>query len=464
MLRFSAILLLASLWCIPFSEARGRNLVERSPALGVTYGQVADNLPPPSAVAQLVQSTRISKVKLYGADPAILKAFANTGIGMVLSIANDQIPALNQLSVAQDWVKNNVAPFLPATNIIAITVGNEVLFSGDNALISQLLPAMQNLHTALVGSSLDGKIKVSTPHSMALLSNSEPPSAGRFRDDSMAVTKPLVDFLHQTGAPFMINPYPFFAYRSDPTDSTLAYALFQSSTGKMDSNTGLHYTNMFDAQVDAVYSALKALGYTDMDVVVAETGWPSKGDPNEAGVNIQNAVAYNGNLIKHITSMVGTPLKPNRTIETFIFSLFNEDQKGGPTSERNFGLFKADMTMAYDVGLLQSPTAKPTPVPSTGTPVTAPPTARVWCVAKPGLDDQALQKNLDYACGQGVDCRPIQQGGPCFAPNTVSSHAAYAMNALYQTAGRNSWNCDFSQTATLTTVDPSYGSCIYPHP
>lgn len=265
--------------------------MDRSPTLGVTYGQVADNLPPPSAVAKLVQGTIISKVKLYGADPAILKAFSNTGIDMVLSIANDQIPALNQLSVAQDWVKNNIVPFVPGTNIIAVTIGNEVLFSGDNALISQLLPAMQNIHTALVGLSLDGKIKVSTPHSMALLSSSEPPSFGRFRDDSMVITKSLVDFLHQTGAPFMINPYPYFAYKSDPTDSTLAYALFQAGPGKTDPTTGLHYSNMFDAQVDAVYSALKALGYADMEVVVAETGWPSKGDPNEAGVNVQNALA-----------------------------------------------------------------------------------------------------------------------------------------------------------------------------
>ncbi|KAH9300987.1 hypothetical protein KI387_012570 [Taxus chinensis] len=478
-LRFSALLLVASVCCIPFAEARGRTLVEHSPALGVTYGQVADNLPPPSAVAQLVQSTRISKVKLYGAVPAILKAFANTGIGMVVGIANDQIAALNQLSVAQDWVKNNVVPFVPATNIIAISVGNEVLYSGDKALISQLLPALQNLHTALAGLSLDRRIKVSTPHSMAILSTSAPPSAGRFGEDYMAITKPLLDFLHQTGAPFMVNPYPFFAYKSDPTDSTLAYALFQSKTGTTDANTGLHYTNMFDAQIDAVYSAMKAVGYTDVDVVVAETGWPSQGDPSEAGVSMQNAIAYNGNLIKHVTSMTGTPLRPNKTIETYIFALFNENLKGGPTSERNFGLFKADMSMAYDVGLRQSQSASPTPttpsvgpvgptptspsggtvgptpVPPTARPVTAPPTGRVWCVPTPGVDDKKLQTNLDYACGQGVDCRPIQPGGPCYAPNTVAAHAAYAMNAFYQTAGRNSWNCDFSHTATLTTVDPS---------
>jgi len=115
---------------------------------------------------------------------------------------------------------------------------------------------------------------------------------------------------------------------------------------------------MFDAQLDAVYSAMKYLGYTGIDIVVAETGWPSVGDPTEVGASLQNAIAYNGNLIKHVTSMAGTPLRPNRYIHTYIFALFNEDLKSGPTSERNYGLFKADMTMAYDVGLLQSPVRK----------------------------------------------------------------------------------------------------------
>lgn len=74
---------------------------------------------------------------------------------------------------------------------------------------------------------------------------------------------------------------------------------------------------------------------------------------------------------------------------------------------------------------------------------------------KNGVSDSQLQVNLDYACGQGIDCTPIQPGGACFEPNTVACHAAFAMNLLYQTAGRNSWNCDFVQTATLTSQNPS---------
>ncbi|GFQ00973.1 glucan endo-1 3-beta-d-glucosidase, partial [Phtheirospermum japonicum] len=106
-----------------------------------------------------------------------------------------------------------------------------------------------------------------------------------------------------------------------------------------------------------------------------------------------------------------------------------------------------------------APTAPANPGPTTPTtPVVNPipnPAAAGWCVPRPGISDAQLQANLDYACGQGIDCSPIQPGGACFEPTNVSSHAAYAMNLLYQSSGRNSWNCDFMQTATLTTTNPS---------
>lgn len=97
-----------------------------------------------------------------------------------------------------------------------------------------------------------------------------------------------------------------------------------------------------------------------------------------------------------------------------------------------------------------------TPKPTTTVPSpTKPNSSATWCVPKAGVSDAQLQANLDYACGQGIDCVAIQQGGACFEPNTLLNHAAYAMNLLYQTAGRNPLTCDFSQTAMLTSNNPS---------
>ena len=48
-------------------------------SIGVNYGTVANNLPPPSQVANFLKTqTTIDRVKIFDANPDILKAFANT--------------------------------------------------------------------------------------------------------------------------------------------------------------------------------------------------------------------------------------------------------------------------------------------------------------------------------------------------------------------------------------------------
>ncbi|WCJ19840.1 Carbohydrate-binding X8 domain superfamily protein [Euphorbia peplus] len=85
-----------------------------------------------------------------------------------------------------------------------------------------------------------------------------------------------------------------------------------------------------------------------------------------------------------------------------------------------------------------------------------------WCIAKTTATDQQMQAQLDYACGSGkIDCKPIQQGGSCFEPNTVRGHASYAMNALYKTTGKEQGQCDFSGVGTVVTNKQSYGNCKY---
>lgn len=101
--------------------------------------------------------------------------------------------------------------------------------------------------------------------------------------------------------------------------------------------------------------------------------------------------------------------------------------------------------------MAMAPAAAPTATPTTTTPATK----GGWCVPKAGLSDAELQANLNYACGHGIDCGPIQQGGSCFQPDTLEAHAAYAMNLYYQTSGRDPKSCDFSQTATLSPNTPS---------
>lgn len=107
-------------------------------------------------------------------------------------------------------------------------------------------------------------------------------------------------------------------------------------------------------KVDAVRSALNAMAFNDVEIVVAETGWAYKGDVGEVGATVENAKAYNGNLISHLRSMVGTPLMPGKSIDTYLFELYDEDLKSGKLSEKAFGIYNVDLTPIYDVGLSKS--------------------------------------------------------------------------------------------------------------
>ncbi|KAK3009600.1 hypothetical protein RJ639_013101 [Escallonia herrerae] len=88
--------------------------------------------------------------------------------------------------------------------------------------------------------------------------------------------------------------------------------------------------------------------------------------------------------------------------------------------------------------------------------------AASWCVVRSDASEQALQTALDYACGAGADCAPIQSSGLCYLPNTIQAHASYAYNSYFQRKNMAPGSCDFSGTATVASTDPSYGSCIYP--
>ncbi|MFS7971111.1 putative glucan endo-1,3-beta-D-glucosidase [Helianthus anomalus] len=318
---------------------------------GVNYGRIADNIPHPESVVTLMKAAKIMNTRIFDADHEVLKAFKGSGIEIMVGLGNE---FLRDISVNEDramnWVKENVEPFLPGTRIVGIAVGNEILGGGDQELWEVLLPAVKNVYNALDRLQLAGKVQVSSPHSAAVFATSYPPSAGAFKESVMPYMKPLLDFFSQIKSPFYINTYPFLAYISDPDHIDLNYALFKKNPGIYDQKTNLHYDNMFEAQIDASYAALEKAGYENMEVIVSETGWASHGDPNEAAATVSNARTYNYNLRKRLLKKKGTPYRPKRVVKAYVFAMFNENLKPGPTSERNFGLFKADGSISYSIG------------------------------------------------------------------------------------------------------------------
>ncbi|KAF5461137.1 hypothetical protein F2P56_020956 [Juglans regia] len=244
-------------------------------SIGINYGRVANNLPPPSKVVELLKSQGFNRVKLYDTDSEVLTALANSGISVTVALPNGLLSstAADQ-SFADNWVQTNIYQFYPATKIEAICVGNEV-FADPNNMTKFLVPAMKNIHASLAKYSLDSAIKISSPVALTVLQSSYPSSSGSFKSELVEpVMKPMLDLLRQTGSYFMVNVYPFFAYTANSNDISLDYTLFKQNPGVVDSGNGLRYNSLFDAQVDAVFAALSALKYDDVKIVVTETGCP----------------------------------------------------------------------------------------------------------------------------------------------------------------------------------------------
>ncbi|KAF8388883.1 hypothetical protein HHK36_025564 [Tetracentron sinense] len=428
----------------------------RGSTIGVCYGRNADDLPTPDKVAQLVQLHKIKYLRIYDSNIQVLKAFANTGVELMIGIPNlDLLPFSQFQSNADTWLKNSILPYYPATKITYITVGAEVTESPTN-ISALVVPAMQNVHTALRKAGLQKKIKVSTTHSLGILSRSFPPSAGAFNSSHAFFLKPMLEFLADNQSPLMVDIYPYYAYRDSSTNVSLDYALFESSSEVIDPNTGLLYTNLFDAQIDAIYFALMALNFRTIKIMVTETGWPSKGSAKETAATPDNAQTYNTNLIRHVINDTGTPAKPGEELDIYIFSLFNENRKPGLGSERNWGLFYPDQTSVYNLDMTGSGAVDIT----TNANITS--SNGTWCIASSTASELDLQSALDWACGSGnVDCSAIQPSQACYQPDTLPSHASYAFNSYYQQNGATDVACSFGGTGVKTNKNPSYDKCLY---
>ncbi|KAL2483408.1 PLASMODESMATA CALLOSE-BINDING PROTEIN 5 [Forsythia ovata] len=90
-------------------------------------------------------------------------------------------------------------------------------------------------------------------------------------------------------------------------------------------------------------------------------------------------------------------------------------------------------------------------------------TVELWCVAKNNAEDAALQPALNWACGPGgADCRPIQNNGPCYDQSDLQRTASFAFNDYFLKHGLTEDSCNFSNTAALTSLNPSHNNCKFP--
>ncbi|KAL6642977.1 hypothetical protein ACP70R_021158 [Stipagrostis hirtigluma subsp. patula] len=451
--------------------------------LGVNYGTLGDNLPPPHRGLELARSAGADAVRFYDANTTLLAAAAASGLEFVPSVPNELIPSFAaSRRAADDWVAATLLPFRGNPRLRYLFVGNEVLSDPtQRPRWLKLVPAMANVRRALRRHGL-GRVRVSTTFSTHDLDrhNVFPPSAAAFRPDiADAVVRPLLAFLDRTGSSFFVDAYTYFTlaepvwmpglrhcyftWSENHTVVPLSYALLDPSPGfrYYDPGTGLHYDNLLDQMLDAVVAAMCRLGRCGVRLALAETGWPTAGDLDQFGANVRNAATYNRNLARRLASGAGTPRRPGVRVPAMVFALFNENLKWGPGTERHWGLFYPNGSAVYEVDLTgRRPPASYPPLPPPAL-NDRPYPGKLWCVVrtdgKGAVNETALKEQVAAACAAedaaGL-CDPVRPGGECHLPDTVAAHASYVFSAYWNRFSEDYGSCYFGGLAVETTVDP----------
>src|SRR5260370_19824756 len=100
-------------------------------------------------------------------------------------------------------------------------------------------------------------IGVTIAQNFEFVENSWPPSVCKVQPKYVPIIKGTCNVMRSSGAPFMINIYPYYARERSPINVPLDYCLFKNTKPQFrDPNNGLEYYNIFDAMIDALHAAL----------------------------------------------------------------------------------------------------------------------------------------------------------------------------------------------------------------
>ncbi|KAF2288807.1 hypothetical protein GH714_014313 [Hevea brasiliensis] len=420
----------------------------------------------------MLKGNKIEKVKLFDADPDVLRAL------MGVSYAAEVCPPSQQLIVLSMKAMGCHADFLCQAQLLIlgsrqrcssdgvpdfslyfffipnngryVAVGNEPFLSSYSGQFqSYVVPALLNLQQSLAKANLAGYVNLVVPCNADAYESSLP-SQGAFRPDLTEIMTQLVSFLNSNGSPFIVNIYPFLSLYGS-TDFPQDYAFFEGSAHPVTDGPNVYY-NAFDGNFDTLVAALNKLGYGQMPIVIGEVGWPTDG---AISANLTAARAFNQGLINHVLSNKGTPLRPGiPPMDIYLFSLLDEGAKSilPGSFERHWWIFSCDGQAKYPLNLglgnkLLKNAKNVQYLPSR------------WCVADPTKDLSDVTNHMRIACGF-ADCTTLNYGGSCNGIG-AKGNISYAFNSYYQLQDQNPQSCDFDGLGMVTFRDPSVGDCRF---
>jgi exo-beta-1,3-glucanase (GH17 family) len=311
--------------------------------VGVNFSNTFQSQPIGADYAvNVIRDNKVSFVKTFGyrdRDLAFIQAaHGSKALKLAVGIPNSDLQDLAGGNTST--LINAIKPYADA--ISWLCVGNEPLASWNQGKYNNLLVnAITNVTKAVKDAGLS--ILVTIPHSFDFLKVSYPPSDGSIKDELIDIMLRTCAVMQTSGSPFMVNIYPFLAYKDNPS-IPLDYCLFNGHV----EDKGLTYTNILYAMIDAVHWALKRLGYDNLELVIGECGWPTQG---HAAATPVNAEKFNYYMIRAIKSY-GTPLYEKRPIRCFLFEMFDEDlkdEKPGEKFERYWGVWNTAGLPKYNL-------------------------------------------------------------------------------------------------------------------
>ncbi|KAE9585257.1 hypothetical protein Lal_00018122 [Lupinus albus] len=250
----------------------------------------------------------LQRMRIYNPNPQILQALQGSNIELVLGIPN-----------AKMWVQDNVKAYANV-KFRYIVVGNEVKPSDPFAKF--IVPAMQNIQTAVSEPVAGKEIRVTTAIESSALAQSSPPSIGVFRADYLeAFLDGVIKFLVLNHSPLVAKVHPYFIYARNPTNVNFFRAIFSRNVTVVKDGK-FEYKHLFEESVDS--------------------GWPTSGGGNTT--TLDYARAYNTRVPYYVR--YGTPKRPAVPIEAYVSSMFDENQKTHE-NEKFWGLFLPDKKLKY---------------------------------------------------------------------------------------------------------------------